>query len=499
MPPPLPGHPAPNQPLAAHAPTPAGRDFSCPQCGGRLEFAPESHALKCVYCGFAEPIHPSAAHVKEQDWDAFWKSGGEVMTLPGRSSQCTCQVCGAVVLLDDRVAADTCPYCGSHLEHRQEAAKGMIPPTGVVPFAVGKDQACAAFNRWLAGRWFTPSGLRKFADLGKLAGVYVPFWTYDSMTHTQYTGERGDDYTETETYTERDASGQNVTRTRQVTKTRWTRVTGRIRHFYDDVLICACRTVEEGLIRGLEPWDLPRAEDFREEFLSGFQAERYGIGLRDGFERAKAVMDGDIRHRCVQDIGGNHQRLLTVETQYTGVRFKHLLLPAWIAAYRYQNQLYQILVNGQTGKVSGRRPYSWVKIVLLILVVVAVVAAIILLFATRASGASAGPRFGDSRQGVRPAAGRKERPATFSVPRLGSRARGESTARDRRPAPSTNHGNWLWVSGPDLWARNTNAARIALRNPGRGTAPANSRSTWRRGRLLFVPMLNRRPLSWLSR
>src|SRR5262249_19656075 len=83
-------------------------------------------------------------------------------------------------------------------------------------------------------------------------------------------------------------------------------------------------------------------------------------------------MDGVIRQLCTRDIGGNHQRLYTVNTQHLGVTFKHILLPVWLAPYRYQQQTYQILVNGRTGKVVGTRPYSWMKIALLVLVILAV-------------------------------------------------------------------------------------------------------------------------------
>jgi DNA-directed RNA polymerase subunit RPC12/RpoP len=419
---PLPGADAPGK-----AP-PAARHFPCAKCGGRMEFAPESHALGCPYCGFVEPIPPSTKNVRERDWDEFWeKSGGEDMVIPGHSSQTACTVCGAVVLLDDQVAADKCPYCGSFLEHRPQAAEGMIAPGGALPFAISQDQARAAFGRWLAGRWFAPSQLYKFAALGGLSGVYVPFWTYDAQTFTHYTGERGDHYTETETYTERDASGQEVTKTRQVTKTRWSRVTGQIRHFFDDVLICGSRMVPEDLMTHVGPWDLPKLEDFRPEFLSGFHAERYSIGLRDGFEQAKAVMDAAIRQMCMQDIGGNEQQLLTVQTQHTEVTFKHILVPAWIAAYRYRDHPFQILVNGRTGKVAGHRPYSWVKISILVLVVLAVVALAILLFATRARGAvpprpvttSMHSRFSrEPRASVRPRA--RRRLAAKLQPNLGS-------------------------------------------------------------------------------
>src|SRR5438105_9509782 len=125
------------------------------------------------------------------------------------------------------------------------------------------------------------------------------------MTFTHYTGERGDDYTETETYTETDANGQPVTRTRQVTKTRWTWVSGEVRHFFEDVLVYASRSLPEAYVCKLGPWELPKVEEFQPEFLSGFQTERYTIGLRDGFAKAQAVMDGAIRRLCAQDIGGD--------------------------------------------------------------------------------------------------------------------------------------------------------------------------------------------------
>src|SRR5262249_33598967 len=159
-------------------------------------------------------------------------------------------------------------------------------------------------------------------------------------------------------------NSQQVTKSRQVTKTRWTSVSGEVDHFFDDVLIYASQSMQGDLVGGLEPWDLPKLEDFKPEFLSGFQTERYTVGLREGFGKAREIMDGEIRRLCCRDIGGNHQRLHSVNTQHVGVTFKHILLPMWLAAYRYQDQPYQILINGRTGQVTGTRPYSWIKIAL---------------------------------------------------------------------------------------------------------------------------------------
>jgi hypothetical protein len=100
-------------------------------------------------------------------------------------------------------------------------------------------------------------------------------------------------------------------------------------------------------------------------------------------------MDVTIRQLCTRDIGGDHQRLDSVSTQHVGVTFKHILLPVWLAVYRYQNQPYRILINGQTGKVSGARPYSWIKITLFVLMILGLIAA--LFFAVRSAKGASNP------------------------------------------------------------------------------------------------------------
>jgi hypothetical protein len=88
-----------------------------------------------------------------------------------------------------------------------------------------------------------------------------------------------------------------------------------------------------------------------------------------------------------RDIGGDHQRIAAKQTQYLAITFKHLLLPIWVAHFRYQQTLYQILVNGRTGKISGERPWSAWKIARLILLILAAVVLIgVALSAAKGSG-----------------------------------------------------------------------------------------------------------------
>ncbi len=73
-------------------------------------------------------------------------------------------------------------------------------------------------------------------------------------------------------------------------------------------------------------------------------------------------MDRVIERDVKFDIGGDRQRVHGVETEIREVTFKHVLLPVWVAAYRFRGQSYRFVVNGQTGTVQGERPWSAWKI-----------------------------------------------------------------------------------------------------------------------------------------
>jgi DNA-directed RNA polymerase subunit RPC12/RpoP len=388
VPPPLPAE-RPDPPPERKAP-PAGRKFPCRQCGAKLDFDPEARGLKCPYCGFTEVI-PEAdddqrAEVREHDLEAFLEGHERqaAAAIAGHSSQVKCEGCGAIVVLEDRVATEKCPYCGTFLENKPEEVRDLIAPESVLPFAVSDRHARDAFNHWIASLWFAPSELKQLANLGQFGSVYAPFWTYDAMTYTRYTGQRGDDYWDTEYYT--DAQGNR--QSRQVRRTRWHPVSGEVRHFFDDVLIKASQSLPGHLVDRLPPWELEELEPFRDEFLSGHVTERYAVSLKDGFGQARHVMEDAITGLIYRDIGGDHQRIEWRRTRYVGVTFKHTLLPVWVANYRYRERLFQVLVNGRTGKVAGDRPWSWWKILRLGLLIFFAIL-LVLVLVSRAKGQEA--------------------------------------------------------------------------------------------------------------
>ena len=337
-----------------------------------MEFDPASGGLKCPYCGSAEAVveQPLKA-VSENPIDQV--DPARFGKLSDKALQVECSTCGSIVEFEPPEVAGSCPFCAAKIVVQPKSADPLISPDGLLPFSVPKQNASAQVGQWLASRWFAPSDLNKLAQPDALNGIYLPFWTFDAEAATSYSGERGEYYYQTEYVLVRDASGRESRQPRQLRHTRWYAVSGRVEDSFDDILIPATKSVDRAKLDALDPWDLPALRPYEPAYLAGFKAQRYQAELPEAFQSAKSRMEAVIRQTVLRDIGGDEQRIHTIAPRYSNITFKHLLLPVWLGAYRYQAKVYQVLVNARTGEVQGERPYSAGKIAF------AVIAAIILL------------------------------------------------------------------------------------------------------------------------
>src|SRR5580700_10324333 len=165
---------------------------------------------------------------------------------------------------------------------------------------------------------------------------------------------------------------------RQGMRAAWSPAGGQVARKFSDILVPATKSVSPQRLNALEPWDLPSLCAYDPEYLAGFKAQRYQIELPAGFEKAKQVMEGVITQDVRRDIGGDEQRVDRVETATSNETFKHLLLPVWIGAYRFQGKVFQVVVNARTGEVQGERPYSAMKIALLVVGILFVILVLML-------------------------------------------------------------------------------------------------------------------------
>ncbi|MES0824586.1 TFIIB-type zinc finger domain-containing protein [Ruegeria sp. SCP11] len=357
--------------------------FPCEQCGADYRFNPSDGSLTCDHCGHSESIGTGpwgGASLKELDFDAALAN-----RLPDSEIEETrvlsCPNCAAQVEFDPATHAAECPFCATPVV-TDTGINRHIKPRGVLPFALDERAAHKAMGDWLGRLWFAPNGLKDYARKGrKMQGIYVPYWTFDADTQSSYRGERGTVYYETRTVMR---DGKRVQQ--QVPKVRWSPKSGRVKRFFDDVLVLASQSLPKSYTDALEPWDLPALEPYQPEYLAGFRAEAYTVELQDGYTEARGYMARVIERDVRFDIGGDRQRIHAIDTDVRDVTFKHILLPVWMAAYKYRSQTYRFVVNGRTGRVQGERPWSAIKVTIAVVFGLLVAAGIGYLMATGQQG-----------------------------------------------------------------------------------------------------------------
>jgi ribosomal protein S27E len=345
--------------------------FKCDNCGAEQTFDAASGRLKCSHCGSMRDVPTGTGTVVEYDFFSGLNAAPKGLNAGTGTRTSKCQECGANVVFADGTTATKCTFCGSAKVLEQQENENAIRPESLLPFAVDKKRANQAFGDWLGKLWFRPSDLKKLAKVQEVAGVYVPFWTYDAHCESSWTAEAGYYYYETEEYTTQE-NGETVVRTRQVQRINWERAWGHRADDFDDVLVCGSGGLPRELADQMHTFDTHQLVPYSPGFLAGWRAEEYAVDLQQGFGFAQQKMEAEQQKRCAKDVPGDTQRNLRVDNTYSAITFKHVLLPLWIAAYRYNDKIYRFLVNGQTGEVVGKAPWSWIKIMLLVLSIVAV-------------------------------------------------------------------------------------------------------------------------------
>lgn len=351
------------------APETTGRVFPCDQCGADLVFHIGTQKLKCPRCGFEKMIELAGEPpVAEQDLktqlNRLAQQRSQAQAAPVAAKEVTCESCGATIVFNGTLTSKECDYCGAPRQlGGVHQATTRVPVDGVLPFLVEEKSAGGSLASWVKSRWFAPSEFVKRGVDGRLSGIYLPYWTFDAMTQSWYSGQRGEYYYVTT------GSGKNQRREQRV---RWHAASGSFQRFFDDVLVAATKSLPRKELLALEPWPMERLIPYTQQVLAGYLAHTYEVELPKAFDEAKSSMEVELQHETRRRIGGDTQRIDSLRTKYDALTFKLLLLPVWMMTYRYGGKPYRVMVNACTGEVQGERPYSALKITL------AVIAGIIL-------------------------------------------------------------------------------------------------------------------------
>ncbi|MGI5899766.1 MAG: hypothetical protein ACOX8S_07575 [Christensenellales bacterium] len=339
-------------------------DKSCPSCGGTMQFDPSTGGLYCPYCEYRASVIESGEAIVEQD---IHRAGHtESFEWGQEKKQIICNSCGAEAIYDALEVANVCPFCGSN--HVMDAQMDdSLPPNGVIPFEITAQTAGDNFKKWLKRKWFTPRAAKESARPDAFTGMYMPYWTFDADAHCTYTGEYGI----RKTYTK---DGKTHTRTD------WYPTRGTYERFIDDELVIGTTRHDPVILKRVEPFEFESLKPYNPQYLSGFAAERYSVGLDSALETGKkqmeAILKSDVESKIKREHNASDSRIKQLNASYSNITYKYIVLPLWASAFKFKNKVFQFMVNGQTGKVGGRAPVSPLRVTIAVLIGLAVLALI---------------------------------------------------------------------------------------------------------------------------
>ncbi|MCQ2504483.1 MAG: hypothetical protein MJ103_04555 [Saccharofermentans sp.] len=339
-------------------------DKKCPNCGATVTYDPATLKMNCEYCGYTRelPKPDTNTALEELDFEsAKIRSSKDWGT---KKKSIVCKMCGAESLYDESLTASTCPFCGSTSVMPVDSEEDVMAPGGVVPFEISKDKASDLFKQWLGHKLFTPSAAKKSCKAENFSGIYLPYWTYDSETTSSYDAQLGYEY--------RVKKGDHYE-----TKVRWRRFTGVYEEFIDDQVVYASKKTVNPAINAVSQFDFSKLKPYSPEYVSGFVAERYTLGLDDGWTQAKTFIQRTLKSHLGSKLKSQHKAdrvgTINLSTAYDKITFKYLLAPIWMANFKFNGKVYNFVINGQTGKVAGKAPISWLRVAIAIIIGIIVV------------------------------------------------------------------------------------------------------------------------------
>jgi len=335
-----------------NASTVSETDSKCSACAGVLSFDPYTGGLLCAFCGYVEVIKRGDAVLSADELCISTADRLENQVWGAEKKIVSCQACGAESVYDALQISSVCPFCDSN-KVMEANCENTMAPNGIVPFRISDTQAGVLFQAWIKRKFFAPKVVKESTESNKFLGVYLPYWTFDTDVISDYTAEYGID--------KRVKRGKNYQ-----TVTNWFKTRGNYQEGVDDELIVATTNHNQIMLRGLEPFETADNRAYKPEYIAGFVAERYAIGIKEAWELAKQFiskrLEKNVEKKIKKNNRADHVRNLKLYTTYTNITYKYLLLPIWISHYKYNEKVYHFMVNGQTGKVSGTAPVSALKV-----------------------------------------------------------------------------------------------------------------------------------------
>jgi hypothetical protein len=199
------------------------------------------------------------------------------------------------------------------------------------------------------------------------------------VADSNWSAKIGEHWYRTETYVVKTSDGKTETRTRTVQETEWWPLFGEFRKYYSGYMVSASKGLPQAEALAIQPYQLSNMMRYRPHYLAGWLVEEYSISKEEALEITRAEFQRREHENITNFLPGDTQSGLDVSTKLDLGGTDLILLPVHVLSYRYRDKVFRFLVNGQTGKIYGEKPWSSSRITVAVIGVAILLVALIAL------------------------------------------------------------------------------------------------------------------------
>lgn len=363
-------------------------DFRCPNCAGATAYSTDDGGLTCSFCGYHDAPQKEIVGKGAEEFEFTVETVERAVNGWGQErKELICNSCAAHTTISTEMLSHTCPFCASNAVVQIKAPQDVLRPRFLVPFVTTTDECRQQTAAWLQNSWMLPKGLQKLARSTEYVPIYIPFWTFDARTTASW---RAEVYNTDQNRRRHSATNWKWERPLLLKLgnrdgRHWDWESGNVSLFTDDMLVSGSDKLSKTLLKQMRGYRLGELVPYDPKFLAGLSAQAYDVDLETAWERARRLMRVRTKQACIDQASKNNMRNFSMNLDFSEESWRYILLPLYLATYRYGDKAYQVLINGQTGTLAGQRPVDWGHVIgvlsgwFLVPLLLGVVAAVLLI------------------------------------------------------------------------------------------------------------------------
>ena len=333
-------------------------NYACPNCGANVSFNVAAGGITCEYCGYSAPVEGTEVGKATKPFEFTLDTLQQDRQGWGIERQVYhCNSCGGELSLPEGSLTTTCLFCGSNQVNVVSIPQEVLRPRFLVPFKISPEKTKVIAKTWLGKGWFHPTTLADNPYSNQFFGVYLPFWLFNASINANWHAEVG--YVKTERY-------YNIHTKKWETRTRtiWVPENGEVNFDTDDLTIpgTSNKHLSHKTLRKIYPFSMDDLIEYSPDYLAGWRANAYEVSLTDAWTIGKRNIRDKAKTSCYAAIPSNKVRNFKMDADFSDETWRYILLPVYLVSYQYEDKIYQMMINGQTGAIAGTKPVVWSKV-----------------------------------------------------------------------------------------------------------------------------------------